>query len=285
MGKQSRKPRPLFAQTNGFFQTCWKSEFVPKIIRALNLSSFGRPWKLWLKPGRRHPFHRRCPVCLEPISTNGADRRRLTLWPVCHHQYHLACLARSRARARPAACALCRAPWPEAEDAALSRACNDHGVNPFVDSDPEPPVGRPIGAPGPRLHPPAPAPLPPPPPAPWRQQGPPDGLILAGANSWLYVPLLHAAAGDLAPSAIEAWRSAPPASQWWEAARAHLAAAAPVSAAELHTSLRAHAATGAAAAAAAISAAASQLPRDARVHFGWACRAVANGAGYIPAAA
>ena len=204
---------------------------------------------------------------------------------MCHHQYHLACLARSRARARPAACALCRAPWPEAEDAALSRACNDHGVNPFVDSDPEPPAGRPIGAPDPRLHPPAPAPLPPPPPAPWRQQGPPDGLILAGANSWLYVPLLHAAAGDLAPSAIEAWRSAPPASPWWEAARAHLAAAAPVSAAELHTSLRAHAATGAAAAAAAISAAASQLPRDARVHFGWACRALADGAGYIPAAA
>ena len=39
---------------------------------------------------------------------------------------------------------------------------------------------------------------------------------------------LHAAAADLAPSALEPWRADPRATDWWEQARQLLAASAPV---------------------------------------------------------
>ena len=43
-------------------------------------------------------------------------------------------------------------------------------------------------------------------------------------NSWLYVPLLHTAAADLALSALQAWQADPRSADWWE-----LAASMPVS--------------------------------------------------------
>ena len=62
----------------------------------------------------------------------------------------------------------------------------------------------------------------------WLTRGPPRGLVADRTNSWLYVPLLHAAAADLAPSALESWRADPRASVWWEQARQLLATSAPV---------------------------------------------------------
>ena len=53
--------------------------------------------------------------------------------------------------------------------------------------------------------------------------------IADGTNSWLYVPLLHAAAADLAPSALQASQADPRSADWWELARQHLAASTPVS--------------------------------------------------------
>eukprot|EP00439_Symbiodinium_sp_Y106_P002825 s14267_g1.t1 len=62
----------------------------------------------------------------------------------------------------------------------------------------------------------------------WLTLGPPPGEVSDTTNSWLYVPLLHAAAADLAPAALQAWRTEPRASDWWERARQLLAASAPV---------------------------------------------------------
>lgn len=92
----------------------------------------------------------------------------------------------------------------------------------------------------------------------WRHQGPPTGPLRSGANSWLYVPLLHAAAGDLSPAAVASWRSSLPARAWWEAARAHLVASAPLPAQALQEALQHHDGQGAAAAAASISRAAAR---------------------------
>ena len=44
-----------------------------------------------------------------------------------------------------------------------------------------------------------------PPPCSWWTRGPPVAAVSAAGNSWLYVPLLHAAAGTLERSAFEAW--------------------------------------------------------------------------------
>ncbi|CAJ1347928.1 unnamed protein product, partial [Effrenium voratum] len=43
------------------------------------------------------------------------------------------------------------------------------------------------------------------PPCSWWTRGPPVAAVSAAGNSWLYVPLLHAAAGTLERSAFEAW--------------------------------------------------------------------------------
>ena len=45
----------------------------------------------------------------------------------------------------------------------------------------------------------------PPRPASWWTCGPPSGAVSTQGNSWLYVPLLHAAAGTLARTALEEW--------------------------------------------------------------------------------
>ena len=49
---------------------------------------------------------------------------------------------------------------------------------------------------------------------PWCQQGPPQVAVQQGTNSFLYVPLLHAAAGTLAPAANHLWASCRYSSQW-----------------------------------------------------------------------
>ncbi|CAE7853260.1 unnamed protein product, partial [Symbiodinium necroappetens] len=62
----------------------------------------------------------------------------------------------------------------------------------------------------------------------WLSRGPPIGHVQEATNSWLYVPLLHAAAADLTSSAVEAWRADPRAADWWDPARRLLATSSPV---------------------------------------------------------
>ena len=47
----------------------------------------------------------------------------------------------------------------------------------------------------------------------WLSRGPPTGHVQEATNSWLYVPLLHAAAADLSSHAVEAWRADPRAAE------------------------------------------------------------------------
>ena len=74
--------------------------------------------------------------------------------------------------------------------------------------------------------------------APWLARGPPPGPVRAATNSWLYVPLLHAAAGDLAPAAVASWQAEQRCSGWWEEARRLLLVAAPIARNKLATALR-----------------------------------------------
>ena len=66
---------------------------------------------------------------------------------------------------------------------------------------------------------------------------------MGATNSWLYVPLLHAAAGRLCAHSLSHWRAA---ALWWEAARAELSAAAPAPPSALLAFLEALPADGAA---------------------------------------
>ena len=66
----------------------------------------------------------------------------------------------------------------------------------------------------------------------------PNGSTVASpTNSWLYVPLLHAALGVLSARALELWRAQPRASPWWEEARRALAASHPIPVAVLTDAL------------------------------------------------
>ena len=229
-----------------------------------------------------------CPICLEPILPDEGRRRRRVAWPGCRHPYHFACLARARAQVAYPSCALCRSPWQQAHDDTLSAACHEVGVNPFQDSEAEAPDGAPAveaSAP-PAASAPANRPAPPqamPAPAlPWQVQGPPDMAVLAGANSWLYVPLLHAACGDLSAHAESAWSSAAP---WWSEVRTHLASAPPVPASALLAAFAASSAAGSAAAAASLRAALAHAPPASLVHLSLAVRSVSDATGYIAATA
>ena len=110
----------------------------------------------------------------------------------------------------------------------------------------------------------------------WLTLGPPPGEVSDTTNSWLYVPLLHAAAADLAPAALEAWRTEPRASDWWERARQLLAASAPVTPQLLVAAL-----------ARAAEAAPTHAPPHARprrahqLHVGWAVRQLREPDGYL----
>ena len=96
-----------------------------------------------------------CPTCLEPILEFASPRHARVAWPACGHHYHLSCLARMRAQLAHPACALCRQPWPPAQDDLLSHTCNHIGLNPFIDSEAE---GRPPAPAAPLPTPAAPLP-------------------------------------------------------------------------------------------------------------------------------
>ena len=49
----------------------------------------------------------------------------------------------------------------------------------------------------------------------WPRAGPPREAV-GPTNSWLYVPLLHAAAGRLSPDALAKWRADSRAASWWD---------------------------------------------------------------------
>jgi len=118
-------------------------------------------------------------------------------------------------------------------------------VNPFLDSDagsrpptpranaahaaPAVPVDSSSGSDSDAPCPPEPLPQP----LPWARRGPPLCPVQGPANSWLYVPLLWAAVGDVPADALAAWRAATLTDDWWETSRAQLAASGPVSLARL----------------------------------------------------
>ena len=214
-------------------------------------------------------------------------RSRLLLGVPC--PWSRACRAAS-IRIVPPVYALCRIPWPPATDNDLFAVCNRVDINPFGDSDTD---AGPIASPAAVFTAATPAVItaslaerrPPLPAAqPWHHAGPPQQPILAGANSWLYVPWLHASTGDLAADTLAAWRAAPQAMPWWDEARITLAAAPPQSPELLIEALRQYPAPHGAAAAAALIAARASLPRHTQVYLGWACRQLADPNGYIPAA-
>ena len=78
--------------------------------RGGNAARFGS--SAWL-PGRHHTYYRQqqwgrprwaspcIPACLDPILPEGPRHRIRVHWPGCEHPYHLACLARVRARRIP----------------------------------------------------------------------------------------------------------------------------------------------------------------------------------------
>ena len=119
----------------------------------------------------------------------------------------------------------------------------------------------------------------------WLTLGPPPGEVSDTTNSWLYVPLLHAAAADLAPAALEAWRTEPRASDWWERARQLLAASAPVTP-QLLVAALARAAEAAPTHAHHMPDLVERinnasLPTSACVHVGWAVRQLREPDGYL----
>ena len=119
----------------------------------------------------------------------------------------------------------------------------------------------------------------------WLTLGPPPGEVSDTTNSWLYVPLLHAAAADLAPAALQAWRTEPRASDWWERARQLLAASAPVTP-QLLVAALARAAEAAPTHAHHMPDLVERmnnasLPTSACVHVGWAVRQLREPDGYL----
>ena len=114
----------------------------------------------------------------------------------------------------------------------------------------------------------------------WLTRGPPRGLV-----AWLYVPLLHAAAADLAPSALESWRADPRASVWWEQARQLLATSAPVAPQTLIAALARTAETAPENAHHLPDLVArihdAGLPNGSLVHAGWAVRQLREPDGYL----
>ena len=211
-----------------------------------------------------------CCTCLEPLLPSGVGRRAVVHWPSCRHAYHFTCLARSRAQVHPPRCPLCRHAWDPALDASLSSTCHGLHFNPFQESEPEratpPPSPRPRGA------------------AAWRQRGPPSGIVRTDANSWLYVPLLLAATGELHEDAALAWQQATATTRWWERARQALTAAPPVPLTTLLEALHACPAAGAFSSHQRLSRQAAALPPGAQAHLGWAVRHLCDPDAYVPAA-
>ena len=103
---------------------------------------------------------------------------------------------------------------------------------------------------------------------------------VGATNSWLYVPLLHAAAGRLCAHSLSRWRADRRAALWREAARAELSAAAPAPPSALFAFLEASPADGAAVLATQLQQAATLLPSGAQVHLAWATRVLSRADGY-----
>ena len=207
-----------------------------------------------------------CSVCLTPVSGTGPRRHRPTAWLGCGHWRHFSCLARVRARTAPPRCPQCRAPWLTTLDDSLSQRCHQAALNPFQDSEhsePEPPHPAPFS--------PIPTPTPPrtTPTATWQDRGRAAGPVTTDANSWLYVPLLHAGTGALTPAALRAWQQHPLCDDWWDRARIALHTAGPVPVPAILNALDLSPHHDAAIARAALAAAAAGLPPGAQVHLPW----------------
>ncbi|CAE7241283.1 unnamed protein product, partial [Symbiodinium sp. CCMP2456] len=119
----------------------------------------------------------------------------------------------------------------------------------------------------------------------WYEVGPPAGNSHSATNSWLFVPLLHAACGTLSPRAAEAWSREERCQPWWGEARHTLLHSAPVAAALLLDALRAAAAQHHTPPPQNFIAAAQALPSGAELHLSWVVRQLASAEGYIHAGA
>ncbi|CAE7379290.1 unnamed protein product, partial [Symbiodinium pilosum] len=117
----------------------------------------------------------------------------------------------------------------------------------------------------------------------WYGRGPP-AEVRSPTNSWLYVPLLHAALGALTDGALAQWRADPRAAPWWEEARRALAASAPVPVAALTEALIAAAIHNHEALPETALAEAATLPSSTLIHLGWVVRHLVGEDGYITAA-
>ena len=146
----------------------------------------------------------------------------------------------------------------------LSRLCGTVGVNPFRDSEAE-----------------TPGPTPPPTRPAWRDRAPPTAPITASTNSWLYVPLLWAAAGLQTQAAAQAWQTQ--CGEWWTLARDTLADAPPVDLEAFRTALNLTPSAGAVEQLARLTAA-GPFPAGAHAYLRWLLQTLADADGYIPAA-
>ena len=137
-------------------------------------------------------------------------------------------------------------------------------MNPFRDSEAE-----------------TPGPTPPPTRPAWRDRAPPTAPITASTNSWLYVPLLWAAAGLQTQAAAQAWQTQ--CGEWWTLARDTLADAPPVDLEAFRTALNLTPSAGAAEQLARLTAA-GPFPAGAHAYLRWLLQILADADGYIPAA-
>ncbi|CAE7612884.1 unnamed protein product [Symbiodinium sp. CCMP2592] len=175
-------------------------------------------------------------------------------------------------------CADCRRPRSWEFDATARTACLCCACG----RQPQPIAGAPEALAG---LPDAPASDPAPVRGSWYEVGPPAGNPHSATNSWLFVPLLHAACGTLSPRAVEAWSREERCQPWWGEARHTLLHSAPVAAALLLDALREAAARHHTPPPQSIIAAAQALPSGAELHLGWVVRQLASADGYIHAAA
>eukprot|EP00439_Symbiodinium_sp_Y106_P083829 s721_g24.t1 len=166
-----------------------------------------------------------CCVCLERLRAAAPADQLPVPFPTCRrHRMHLGCLAQYCAQAT---CV----PLPEriAGKSTVCEAVRDYALRTFTSNDapePRPPAGVTLlcchrvaavgGSAGVNfVH------------IPDREMqwapsvSPPRGLH----PTWLYVPLLHAAAGDMPPDLLQQWRTR---AAWWEDARRTLAASHPI---------------------------------------------------------
>lgn len=116
---------------------------------------------------------------------------------------------------------------------------------------------------------------------PWAHRLPPTDPITTDRNSFLYVPLLHAAAGNLAAPALAAWQASGPAAGWWDQARRLLRDAGPLPSQPF---LDFFATAGAPGLADMLRLALQTLPQGTQLRLGWVLRLFTAADGYVPPA-